>query len=258
MNMTEFSLLADGDTFVDLLLLCDPSHRPERSTSEDTSEHVYHHLPRARSGRRSIHDQDPEIVTIVTDFIQSHGFLVQARRRNATRNSMGVSLADIQSHILTKLPSLHSISRTTVHQLMVAPRKGTRNAQRYHGLVKSRVPGKDNSIRKSHSDAHFAFAGVKYVKKFCQEFSDEGVQLFCNDMNKVNVGVLAVYRYHQIGRFFPQDDAPSYPDHDFSFRNSKLIPSGYMVLQSKRTASPSSSRIRSRSLTCQSENRNLQ
>ena len=250
-NMAAFSLLASGDTFVDLLLLCEPSQSPGASARREEPDSVYHHLPRAQPGRKTIHSQFPEIVTVVTDFIQSHGFSAQSRRRNSTGNSMGVSLADIQAHILTKVPSLKSISRTTVHELMVAPRKRTRNAQRYHGLVKSRVPGKDNSVRKTHPDAHYAFAQVRYIKEFCQEFKDECAQLSCDDMNKVNVGVLAVSRYHQIGRFFPEDDAPRYPDHDFPFRNSKLIPSGYMILEDQGSASPSTSRIRSRSMSRQ-------
>ena len=66
----------------------------------------------------------------------------------------------------------------------------------------------------------------------------------CNDMNKLNVGTLAVSRYHQLSRFFPLDDAPDYPDHDFPYRNAKIIPSGYMLLQQPPVAGR---RIRSRS-----------
>ena len=34
-------------------------------------------------------------------------------------------------------------------------------------------------------------------------------------MNKLKVGPLAVSRYHQISRFFPTEDTPNVPDHEF-------------------------------------------
>ena len=51
----------------------------------------------------------------------------------------------------------------------------------------------------------------------------------CDDMNKISVGTLAVSRYYQINHFFPARDAPRYPDHDFPYKNSKIIPCGYMI-----------------------------
>ena len=51
-------------------------------------------------------------------------------------------------------------------------------------------------------------------------------------------------------RFFPTDDQPQYSDHDFPLCKSKILPSGYMVLE-KPTESHvlQSARRRSRSLT---------
>ena len=46
---------------------------------------------------------------------------------------------------------------------------------------------------------------------------------------------------------FPVDDSPNYPDHDFPYRNAKLIPSGYMLLQ--QSARFLTNRIHSRSLS---------
>ena len=139
---------------------------------------------------------------------------------------MGVTLAEVQTHVKEKIPALKEggISRTTLHELLVAPRKGTRNSKRYHSLVDARVPGKDNTIRKIHADSHFAFAQVHYVMELCAAFGDECAVMSCDDMNKINVGTLAVARYHQLGQFFPVNDVPRYADHDFPFRNSKIIP----------------------------------
>ena len=82
-----------------------------------------------------------------------------------------------------------------------------------------------------HKAGHYCFAQVGYVSEFCAMFSDECQQVSCDDMNKLNVGTLAVSRYHQLSRFFPVGDATNYPNHHFPYRNSKIIPSGYMLLQ---------------------------
>ena len=64
-------------------------------------------------------------------------------------------------------------------------------------------------------------------------FSSECAIFSCDDMNKVKVGALAVSRYHQIERFYPTEDAPNVPDHDFPVPRYLLIPSGYMRLLQK-------------------------
>jgi len=69
------------------------------------------------------------------------------------------------------------------------------------------------------------------------------------DMNKLNVGTLAVSRYyHQLRHFFPLSDRPCYPGHDIPSRNSKIIPCGYMLLLPKGKQEQQR-RTRSRSLT---------
>lgn len=108
------------------------------------------------------------------------------------------------------------------------------------------MPGKDNSRRKEHQDAYFAFAQVNYVQEMCAQHADESCIMSCNDMNKVNVWSLVVSQYHQISCFFPVADTSQYQDQDIPFRNSKVIPSGYMMLT--RKSLPSSSR-RSKSLS---------
>ena len=103
---------------------------------------------------------------------------------------MGVSLADIREYVMTCIPELRQkrISRTTVHQLLVAPRKSTINAARYHGLVKARVPDKQNDLRKQHPDSHFAFSQISYVMEMSAMYEKECAVISCDDMNKVNIG----------------------------------------------------------------------
>lgn len=47
-------------------------------------------------------------------------------------------------------------------------------------------------------------------------FSDEAC-LFSCDINKLKVGPPSVSHYHQISRFFPVEDKPNVPDHDFEY-----------------------------------------
>ena len=64
-------------------------------------------------------------------------------------------------------------------------------------------------------------------------FSEECAIFSVDGMNKIKVGALAVSRYHQIQRYFPTEDAPNVPDHDFPIPGYHIIPSGYMRLTSK-------------------------
>ena len=76
----------------------------------------------------------------------------------------------------------------------------------YHGLIKARVPGKQNGFRKQHPDNHFAISQISHVMEMSARYKEECAVIFCDDMNKVNVGSLAFSWYHQIGKFFPVDD----------------------------------------------------
>ena len=71
-------------------------------------------------------------------------------------------------------------------------------------------------------------------------FDNECAIFSCDDMNRIKVGALAVSRYHQIQRFFPVDDAPNIPDHDFPIPGYLIIPSRYtrMRLLSKANETP--------------------
>ena len=122
------------------------------------------------------------------------------------------------------------ISKHTIAYLMEPPRKQTIAASRYKGYVKARVPGYRNQYREDNIDQHYLFACVSYRSEFAQMFSKFCAIFSCDDMNKVKVGALAVSRYHQTERFFPIEDAPNVPDHDFPVPGYLLIPSGYMRL----------------------------
>jgi hypothetical protein len=49
--------------------------------------------------KRKIIDQHPEIVHTVKDFVESHGFSAQERRRTDVGNSTGVTLQQVVHHV---------------------------------------------------------------------------------------------------------------------------------------------------------------
>ena len=162
---------------------------------------------------------------------------------------MGVSLADIVDHVKQSLPEFKEkgISRHTIHHLLAAPHKNRVAACCYRVVVEAKVPPKRNTVHSYHKDGHYRFAHFGYVSEFCAMFSDECQQVSCDDMNKLNVGTLPVSRYHQLFRFFHVVDAANYLDHDFPYRNSKIIPSGCLLLQEQPSSRDRMVRSRSTS-----------
>ena len=194
-------------------------------------------------GRPSIVSRFPNLVDIVAEFIKQHGYQAHQRRRTETATSCGVTLREIQQHLYEKIPELkkQGVGKTTIAYLMAPPHKGHRSAERYKSLVNARVPGKLNCYREDHPDQHYLFARVRYRQEFAQMFLKETCVFSCDDMNKLKVGPPAVSRYHQISRFFPSDDKPNVPDHDFPNPGYLLIPSGYMQLIEPATDTGNSS-----------------
>ena len=189
------------------------------------------------------------------EFLQQHGWSAQERRHSSIANSVGVSLESLRNHLLATVPGLKEkgISRTTVHQLLLPPRQKSHNAARYHSIVQARVPGKRNEeASHEHQHVHHCAAQVNLCMEFAAEHYDEIMSFSCDDMNKINIGAMAVSRYHQIRRFFVAGDEPNYPDHDFPLKNNKIIPSGYLCLTSKASRGcprlPHDSRLRSFSM----------
>eukprot|EP00117_Sycon_ciliatum_P043397 scpid28652/ scgid31427/ len=190
--------------------------------------------PKGHGGRPAKHLQYPTIVDEVTAFVKLHSFSAQARRRTDAWSSMGVSLHEIRSHLLKTIPGLKEagISVETVHRLMLPPRKGTTRANQFKALVSARVPRKRNdAVLHEHADHHYCTSLVAAVNEMFQHFGE--ARLSCDDKNKVNVGTPCVSRYHQLQSFFMVGSSPNLPDHDFPYANSKIIPSGYLVMQTK-------------------------
>ena len=107
-NKHDFSLLA-RDTFADLLL---PDTADQQVTQHDIGQPllqttpVFHHRPQHQPGRKALHVQLPEIVSLVTDYIQLHRFTAESRRRSTVGNAVVVTLDEVRADLLSNVPGL--------------------------------------------------------------------------------------------------------------------------------------------------------
>lgn len=117
----------------------------------------------------------PQIVNLATNFIQLHGCAAQQRRRTEVGNSAGVSLEQIRCHILSKIPELKSVSRSTVHILMIPPMSGTIASKYYKGLIKADIGKKQNKDDSNNPDFHFCASQVATANEIFQFHEKETI-----------------------------------------------------------------------------------
>ena len=170
-------------------------------------------------GRRGIENIFPSIPNVATEFIKSHGFRAQERKRTSTITSSVVTINEIREHLLKNIPSLkeHGISKQTVRWLFKPFRKDNHAAVRYKGIINATIPKKDNTGRKYKGDSHFILSHIKLRREFAEYFKEETTIVSTDNMNKIRYGASAVSRHHQIRKIYMENDAPQLSDHDFPF-----------------------------------------
>ncbi|CAH1785112.1 unnamed protein product, partial [Owenia fusiformis] len=185
-------------------------------------------------GRQPLHKKYPNIVDGAVNYMMLHGFAAQQRRRTDVATSVGVTTKDLRKHLIETIPDLTTISTSTVSRLMMPTNLNFKSAKYYKGVIRAKVPAKNNSLKKDHPDLQFIRSQIATANEIATQYQ-HNVHLFsCDDKNKVAVGTLAVSRYHQIKKFFLEGDEPNYQDHDFPFPNAKIIPSGYLLLDNSK------------------------
>lgn len=135
-------------------------------------------------GKFPLHERFPRMVELLRTFIDSHGRVdAQERRRATVSLSTGVSLEQCRQHLLTSMPELKDaglkLTLGTIQRLLKPPRANTVAAKNYHGVVDARIKPRDNSLSKSHPDAHFASAQLGLLKELAV-FTDE-IDVYSND-----------------------------------------------------------------------------
>ncbi|XP_057306068.1 uncharacterized protein LOC130644463 [Hydractinia symbiolongicarpus] len=194
-----------------------------------------------RRGRPSIHEKYPEIITCVKTLIEQGSAEAHLRRRDSVMYTNGLSLNDIVMHVKKTLGI--TVSRHTIHRLMLPPRKKNTASKNYKCLIDARVPPKRNTKeKKTHDDFHFTCGQVRIVNEMGYLCKENTLMLSVDNKNKVDVGIPANSRRTKIRTFHLVNEAPNYNDHDFPNPNSKLVPAGYQILkdriQRSRSLSP--------------------
>ena len=186
------------------------------------------HSKLKRVGRPSIVERHPEIVSTIKAFIDQSTSAAHLRRRNNVYYTNGVTLKEIADHVMETCNI--KISRDTVHRMMLPVRNGTINSKRFKSLIPARVPPKKNSgMCITHPDFHYTSSQISLVNQLAQLCHKDTVCLSVDNKNKVEVGIVAANRRCNIRKFYLEESAPNYNDHDFPYRNSKLVPAGYQL-----------------------------
>ena len=210
-NVDEFHLTVEGNMFADIIELFTDDRSVSQAeeaapntkviTASEPLEAVKSQLA-IKPGPKARHIEFPELVEAALDFIKLHGYAAQQKHRDSSSTSMGVTLKQIRQHLLDVVPGLRDQRKSwnTIQELMLAPHRGSINSHRYKALLPVRVPPKRNGAAASlHNDCHYCSAVVAQSLEFAQAFESEISVIACDSMNKLNVGTLAVSRYHQIG-----------------------------------------------------------
>lgn len=108
-------------------------------------------------GRTPLYVKYPTMVPLVDHFLKLHGYGAHDRRRSESFYSSGVSLADIRRYLFKEIPQLRKdgvvLSHSTIHHLLVCPRKNSSSAYKYKGEV-------DGKLSRKRAD----FNAVKHIK----------------------------------------------------------------------------------------------
>ncbi|CAF0984399.1 unnamed protein product [Didymodactylos carnosus] len=186
-------------------------------------------------GRPALHLQYPAAVTELEKFLNLHAGGAQERRRTDAVYYNGVTTLQMRDHVRSTLgsiyPRLKTISDITCRRLLEAPAKNVLASKYYKNLINAKIPSKRNDMScRISDDSHFGSSQVKYGYELASLYPREIISLSCDNKCKIPIDSLAVSRYHQIRRFFPNDHQPNYPDHDFK-EGPYITPCNYLELR---------------------------
>ena len=119
------------------------------------------------------------------------------------------------------------MDKRTVHHLFLPPLKGSRAGAKYYGVINARRATRSNNFRPVSEGTHFGRAEQNLITEFIQSFSQLNVS--GDDMNIIQVGRPAVSRYHQINKFYPEGEGPSFAVHDFPNSKYGIKLGGFMI-----------------------------
>ena len=128
-----------------------PADANDDSAEEDNLEQNIGFIgPKRRPGRMLLYIKFPSLIDCATKFIKEYSFSAHVRRRKISGTGKGVTLKNIQEHLLGNVSGLtesDGVSRDAIHVMTVAPRKNHTRAKRYKGFTDARVRATNIAIR---------------------------------------------------------------------------------------------------------------
>ena len=128
-------------------------------------------------GRPLKHKQFHPMVTNTINYSKMNGFAAISRYCNVFARSCGGTLKEIKLHLEETVLGLKDarISRKNIHHLMVPPRKNSKTANLYKGLIKARIPKKKNHMKSDHQDLHFCRFQAGYFFDAAELFKEDAI-----------------------------------------------------------------------------------
>ena len=148
---------------------------------------------RSYTGQPSIVSLFPRFIDTTVEFIKQHSFSAHNRRREDTCYSSRVTIPQIQSHLLEKVPGLksHGISLSITRRLLEAPTKRNKPHARYKNYIEALVGVNNNCYREYHEDSHYLFGRNKQRRELASLLKDEIAIISTDDIARVKVGVVS-------------------------------------------------------------------
>ncbi|XP_057294605.1 uncharacterized protein LOC130623131 [Hydractinia symbiolongicarpus] len=132
-------------------------------SDEEKVEQLYREMT-SKDKNRSTHINHHDLVPCIRNYVEQSSAGAHLRRRSDTMYTNGVTLQDIVRHVKSTLGI--TVSRNTIHRLMVPPLRKTTSSRRFKNLVDARVPPKRNTMEKRlHPDFHYTSAQVSKVNQ---------------------------------------------------------------------------------------------
>ena len=176
----------------------------------------------------SIEDSNPNLHSLILSIVQPDS-AADERRRTETYNC--VKSLDGLKKALEEIG--FTITRTALYYRLLPKNSRHIDGKRHVHTVPVRLCRPQSDLRKSHPDAHFAMASVKYARELCTMFDQSNV-FFLSQDDKARVPLGIPISKKQTALLMHVEYKVKLPDHDFPIgKRHKLIPSIYAACMKK-------------------------
>jgi hypothetical protein len=157
----------------------------------------------------------------------------------------GKSLQQIADHVERKTQV--KMSKNSIARLFPPPHINSTGQGAYKGYINASASYIRNVGYDSVDEEHYNNAFIKIQMEFLTSFAPETLVICCDNKDSISLARTAVDRRVQNKKFCKENEAPVVPHHDYprseSVSGLSIVPSGYLVLQSKTNLSTTESGV---------------